>query len=179
MSDETFRSLERAWLASPEDREAGEAYVRAWQRAGEPSVGNDELLLQAWVNAGTPGRDPRRHPLPGDIVEAYVKSRYSSGDGWEEVRRFEVIDVEPGSPTNKTRVKRRYLGRRKFSINGTFEPARPRRAGSFFVEPGEVFEDSVLIGSWRAWAGGGRVLRRLPRSMKPSIPGLRWNEDDR
>ena len=148
-TDEKLRNLERAWLAE----EAAEA-----------------RYLVAWERAGSPGRDPRKRPVAGDIVEAVTKTRWRDV-GQDEVRRFEVVSVEPPrtAPAGErspwpsrvgATVVRRFLGR---TVGHEFVPAVTRADAvptmSLHSDP---FRDSVLLASWRAWARGGRVLRRMP-----------------
>ena len=151
-TDANLRDLERAWIANMDDLETEARYLVAWERAGSP------------------GRDPRRHPLPGDIVEATAKTSWRRTDG--EVRRFEVVSVEPkrtipagqippwASPLVEARVVRRFLGR---SVGREFVPAINRADAiptmSLHSDP---FRDSVQLKSWRAWARDGVVLRRMP-----------------
>lgn len=169
--DEDLRELERAWLASPDDIQAEERYRAAIERAGA----GHEVFLETWRMAGQPGRDPRRHPLPGDVVEAAVTSRWSRGNNWNERRRYLVVAVQPKDDAGKVRVRRRLLGRTPPTLWLTRhepepyveEQAAPTDAGFRMLESAELaqamgFDDEILISSWRAFARDGEVLRRVP-----------------
>lgn len=151
--DEELRRLEREWLSSQDDEELEQRYLAAWERAGFP------------------GRDPRRHPLPGDIVEANVMSRYSGRDNWNETRRYLVLFVgppprvglpaPPGHDAGKVRVHMKLLG----TVPPRLWLERAEPWAYVPVENGA--EDDVRIASWRAFARDGRVIRRMP--MPPGV----------
>lgn len=165
--DEELRQLERAWRQSPDDEQLERQYLAAWQRVGFP------------------GRDPRRDPVPGDIVQAFVGTSWRSRfDG--EVRRFDVQGVvqEPSNDCScfgrhygqhdvddcrglrpRTRVYRRLLGTVGWS-GQLFPP-----------EEGQAIESDLLLRSWRAWAAGGEVVRRMLDDPRGSSPRRR-NSDE-
>lgn len=144
--DEELRRLEREWLSSQDDEELERRYLAAWERSGSS------------------GRDPRRHPLPGDIVEAVVTSRWSRSNNWNEVRRYRVVEVIPPGPGERaarSRVRRQLVG----VIPPRLWLDRSEPWAYIPIQNGD--QDDVLIASWRAFARDGRVIRRMP--MPPGV----------
>lgn len=116
MTDERLREAERAYRAAPGDCQAALAYASEWMRAG------------------CPGRDPRRSPQSGDVVEM-VRDGTSIRGIPERFRS--VVDV-----------------------NGPW--VHWRGVTSAFVHQPEIHRDypQLALREWIRWHEGGRVMRR-------------------
>lgn len=161
--DDELRRLERDWRASG-DPQAARALLTALERVG---AAPQPLYTEVWLAAGGPGRDPRRDPEPGDVVQGWVERRYSG----REFRRYEVI--ASGSVTAQGGYRRHHVTRRLLQVavyinedtpntwptTWSPETCRTTRSASGAVIP---VQDTVLLSSWRAWAREGWVVVRMP-----------------
>lgn len=161
MSDAQATAAERAYRAQPTGENAL-ALVTAWVRVGGPASSVTlpyEAITTAWLHQG--GRDPRRDPRFGDVVESR-QTRFASGRRGYTPRRWTVVRPidPPVALAQRTEERRQQVANDYLAC---FMPtARPSRRLVRRERKGaenQHIVEVVTFESWRRWAREGTVCR--------------------
>lgn len=158
MSDLALRSAIRAYSRDPSPENAA-AGVVAWVRAGSVLEAQPPpaAFVAAWLAAG--GRDPRRDPRPGDVVEGTSENSL----GRYRPRRWTVVSPRPlAPPLSRGESAKSYFALFDPATRRSLRLVRRERTGA----DKQKIVETVTLDSWQRAFRRGTILRAACESCE-------------